>query len=1324
MAVSTLKQYNHPSKYSRQPSPYDSASWLSKFLFLFVRPLLQRGYKSPLEDEDLDDVPQHDHASVVFEKVSRAWKKEILSGRNSYWHALYSANVVEFYSGGWWTLLESVTRILQPVILGFLLRWFAVDDNNREIVEGLLYAVALIAVAAFQIIVHHRLYYFTMRGGWNARQATCAIVNAKLLRLHSSSLRAATSGKVVNIVSNDVLRFDTFFTRLHFGWSAPFDIIVITFLLHFQIGWYATTACVGFIFCLLPIQLYFSKRFGYRRKVTASHTDKRVLITSEVFAGILSVKASAWEIPFVKMIDFIRRKETSSIFKSMSMKAINAAINFSTPYVAMLIAFTVYTTVEDDDLTVERIFSTMALVHVLRISLGKNLSAWLESFPECLAAVGRIRSFLLLPERKDKDDMNKNYEDEVIDKKKKEKKSKIILDMKNLSFTWNVVYQKNNEIAINNISLQVSRGELCIVSGPTGCGKSALLQAILGELECQNNVSMSQNHQNIKKTERSTWLIENGKKCTIAYASQKSWIRAGSVRDNIIWTHPFDLDWYNTVVDACSLREDFTQLPNGDKTEIGERGVNLSGGQKARLGLARAIYAKADLLLLDDPLAACDPSVGSTIFKQAIIGLLGQQQSACILVTHQIHLLPQSDIVVAMSNGGIIDGVGPYKELLEQGLTFDFGVSDFKSSTPRLKGRSVSMSSVGSDISEISLHEKETSEKETTEKNGKSKNTNALVVAEERVKGVVASSTYRHYLQSGGITSFIILTTLFIGGQSLALLADFWLKLWAEAAPEEQEEKDIGSKFFIFAVLTGCATITAFLRSFLFFSVTLQASTSAHNKALRRVLGSPLSFFSANPLGRILNKFSSDLGQVDELLPSVLFDCFESLMLCIGAAALCCIAVPWLILMMFPICYILLKLRQFFVASSRELKRLESLTKSPIFVAFSNNLDGLLTIRAFNCEEYSQSTFLDHLETNGRCWYAWLLVNRWVGVNLDIVSFAVLSMTTLLGVILSESVDAGMLGFAVTYAIQLSGVFQYTVRLSAKAETMMTSFERLSAYAKLPCEPGSSLGNEKNSKHSKPKMQHCQGAIEFDNVSVRYRKDLPPVLKEITTKWNAGEKIGIVGRTGSGKSTLALSLCRLNEIYKGILRIDGVDTSTLQLSELRRLIGFIPQDPIMFTGTLRFNLDPFNACSDQEIWNALESVGLSKNRFFDKRENESDDVVGLDMLIQEGGSNLSIGQRQSISMARAILRDAKIYVLDEATASVDYALDGLIQKLIRKVFVDKTVVTIAHRIKTIQDSDRIVVVDNGHIVETGSPETLLKKKNGHFSSLVHASTLK
>ncbi len=1280
---------NNNSRHEYNKSPWDTASILSKAFFSFANPMMIKGFKDPLNQIDLDELPNNETADVVIEKLRINWRKECASSRNSkkkpsLRNAIYSTFRRDILLSGWWALMESVCRICQPLLLGYLLTWLTTtnssttgdanmydnNNNNNSMQEGLLWGLALSSVGFIQIVVHHRLYYLTMFCGAKIRIACSGLINRKLLKLHSSSLLNASSGKLINLISNDVMRFDMFLPRLHFGWTAPLEIPIIAFLLYIRVGFVATISGIAFLFLTVPLQMYFSRKLGQRRKITAGWTDKRMKTTAEIFSGILSIKAFVWEEPFSKLIDIYRRKERTSIFHAMTMKSLNTAISFFAPNVTILIIICTYWSL-GNKLTIALVFSTLALIHVLRLTIGKNLCFFLEQVGEAITSVQRIEHFLLMDEYIDINDHNKKG------KMEKDQKETLVeettLTLTNASFKWNKTDDKN---ALEDISFKLCENDLCVIDGATGSGKSALLQAILGELTINKSSAMSHIHN-------------------IAYSSQKAWIFSGTIKSNILWgassdgiiienvessdennsinnnSSPFDEVWYKKVIHACCLEKDLEQLPDKDATEIGEKGVNLSGGQRARIGLARAVYAKKKLILLDDVLAACDSKVARRIFRNCILKLLKDQ--CVILVTHSKE----------------------YQEFATKCLTLNEGkLINFKKNDNILNAKNGKEKDEIVQLNSILVND--------VTNNGK-KIAHVLVPEEERVKGKIETGTFYKYLHAAGDGLVLSVGFLLITTQILSFGAEFTLKTWTESKNPNNDRDYLN----IFIIFTAFVVVLSFLRAVLFFHAALQASTSIHNRAFTSVVLSPLTFFVQNPLGRILNKFSSDLGQADETLPTTLYRCLESLILCFGSLVICCIAVPWILIIVLPLFYFLIRLRTYFVCTGRELKRLESLSKSPLFVAFADSLHGLVSIRSFNKVNEVTLKFENNLNENLKAWYSWLLANRWVGTRLDITSWVILLLVTFGGVLMSSAnaIDPGMLGFAITYAIQLSGVFQYMIRLSAQVETQMTGVERVMHYA------DNLIVEETEEQVSKAvldddKTWPLKGGIHFKNVSVRYRKDLPAVLTQINFNVKGSQKVGIVGRTGSGKTSLINALLRLNEVFEGNIYIDDVDSSKISLKLLRRNIGFVPQEPNLFAGTLRFNIDPFNKATDEEIWNTLEKCNLKKA------------VDSLDMPIQESGGNLSVGQRQCLSLARALLHNAKIYIMDEATANIDNETDLLIQQMVKTNFADKTILTIAHRLDTIMDSDVILVLDQGKVIEHGSPTELQSREGSTFKSML------
>jgi ATP-binding cassette, subfamily C (CFTR/MRP), member 4 len=1242
-------------------SSWDRASLFARMFFTFVDPMMKMGSKNVLEHNDLEPVPAKEQARILVDSLQRAWAKQAKTPNPSLWRALYESSRFEFWESGFFGFAESVTRITQPLLLGYLLRWLA--KPSREVGEGLGWAVGLMLVALVQIIVHHRLYYLTMMNGAKARIAISGVINRKLLKLNACSLMQTSSGNLINLVSNDVQRFDMFYPRFHFSWTAPFDIVVLTILVYLRVGLMPTVYSLLFLFVMLPLLLGTGKLVGNLRRLTAQWTDQRMKMTSEVFAGIASVKAYCWEVPFQEKVTSLRQNERRTIMVAMATRAINHGLSFATPTICILIVIIAFWW-SGETLTIEIVFSTMALIHVLTVSIGKNLGIFFDTYFEFKTSVSRMRRFLMMEE------FNADFQSKLFDSNLPENGADI-LAVQDACFKWSKGEPGN---ALSGINLTASSTELVLIHGPTGSGKSALLQALLGELSLVEG------------------QLRIGAK-RVAYAAQKSWILAGTVRSNIVWgsnERSFDEEWYNRVLDACSLTTDLEQFPLGDATEIGEKGVNLSGGQKARVGLARAVYSRAPLYLLDDPLAACDPKVANEIYEKCILGLLGEH--CVLLATHNEKIDLCSKRKVVRLSGGRIERIETFEAAEVEGGGTDSAQEDTVGAVTVPRG------------------------------DPKAGTQNALVPDEERVKGKIKNNTLLRYAQAGGIGRVALVALCLVSSQACAFGAELVLKLWTEQSPDEQQR---GALLTPFVALALVATVLGLLRGFIFYSVSLRASTKLHNSAFERVLRSPLSFFVQNPLGRILNKFSADLGQADETLPSNFFRCLENVMLCLGSVILSMTAIPYLLVIMVPIFVYLYRLRKYFVSTSRELMRLQAVSKSPVFVTFSNTVSGLLTVRAYGKSGSRQAEFVELLNENFKTWYAWLLANRWVGTRLDFVSFLILVAVTLFGVLFADSVDPGMLGFAITYCIQLSGVFQYMVRLTAKVESQLTCVERILHYSQLPSEE--EVESTATNKAARNPMQATatdsrwpsKGAIEFKAVSVRYRKDTPDVLRNLSFSIPGGSKIGVVGRTGSGKSSLTLALCRLNIVSSGTIAIDNVDCSQVSMGTLRRNLSFVPQEAVMFAGSLRFNIDPFDAVSDTKLWEALRKVRLYDFIFGHPEK--------LAMTIHEGGENLSVGQRQCISLARAILHSGKIYVMDEATASVDSEMDSLIQSMIRDKegsFAGSTVITIAHRLETVMDSDMILVLDDGELVEYGTPTDLLGGAGkGFFKSLAEEGKL-
>ncbi|XP_067315095.1 ATP-binding cassette sub-family C member 4-like isoform X2 [Pseudorasbora parva] len=873
-----------------------------------------------------------------------------------------------------------------------------------------------------------------------------------------------------------------------------------------------------------------------------------------------------------------------------------------------------------------------------------------------------------------------------------DEKKEASVEIQNLMCYWD---NSLDAPTLQNVSFNVKPGELLAVIGPVGAGKSSLLSTVLGELPAENGV--------VKV------------KGELTYASQQPWVFPGTIRSNILFGKELHPQRYERVLKACALKRDMELLPDGDLTVIGDRGATLSGGQKARVNLARTVYQDADIYLLDDPLSAVDAEVGRHLFEKCICGILKEKPR--ILVTHQLQYLKAADQILVLKEGHMV-AHGTFSELQQSGVDFTSllkkdeeeesgGEKGEAPRSPRI--RTISQNSTHSHSSSV-LSVKDDSDLLPVEHVH-------TMVEETRSEGDIGFRMYWKYFRAGAnVVMLIMLVLLNLLAQAFFILHDWWLSYWAT----EQEKlnftngtltnstnttQQLNLDFYlgIYAGLTGATIIFELMRSLIMFNALVRSAETLHSRMFNSILRTPVRFFDINPIGRILNRFSKDIGYLDSLLPWTFVDFFQVLLQIVGVIAVASSVIPWILIPVLPLFICFLFLRRYFLRTSRDIKRIESTTRSPVFSHLSSSLQGLWTIRAFKAEERFQQTFDAHQDLHSEAWFLFLTTLRWFAVRLDGMCSVFVTSTAFGCLLLKDSMRAGDVGLALSYAVTLMGMFQWGVRQSAELENMMTSVERILEYTELESE--APWETQKRPPPDWPK----QGLITFDKVNFSYTSDGPVILKNISAMFRPREKVGIVGRTGAGKSSLISALFRLME-PEGKIFVDGVLTSEIGLHDLRQKMSIIPQDPVLFTGTMRYNLDPFNQHSDLDLWNALEEVQLKAavEELPSKLETE----------LAESGSNFSMGQRQLVCLARAILRRNRILIIDEATANVDPRTDELIQKTIREKFRECTVLTIAHRLNTIIDSDRILVLDAGQIHEYDAPHVLLQNQNGILYNMV------
>ena len=1482
---------------------WDSANIYDKWTFTLASEMIEKGYEKPLQLPDLMELPQSVHVASLVEALENALVRTNSKGFlciPRVMVALIRAHWSEILVIIFYTVTEGLVRIASPALLFNLIQGLQ-DTKRGEDFTG-VYTIAGIlgGLAVFQTFIHHILFFMTMRLGWKWKASVIALLYQNLFKMNAATLSSTGTGKLVNLVSNDVSRYEEFTIFMCFFPVALFEVVVIMLVLIFRLNVFSAVAAVGLTITLIPIQLYTAKQFASIRAATAAETDQRVRHISEVIDGINSVKSYTWEIPFFKFIDVFRVAELFHIRRSQVLKALNFGLYYAVAPVASFITFVVFKAT-GGTLTLPIVFSVMSLLTVLRTSIGRHWTRSIETGSEALAASKRIENFLNVASGDGESSHEyikamqvcaeedlENSASTVI-----ENKDSDILSIKNATFTYessageddqdtkntltktvggeeeirnskdqgisdeedDVNIKKcrddyNGNFRLQNINLSVKKGELVVVVGPVGSGKSSLLGAILDEMSIVQGSDKDALPSVEKKPEIRT-----------AYCAQRPWILATTVKENITLAGkmrstvegsqnttssetnvavalvnkeekdnsksrqigeyneddnfddfglPVSIDLYRKSLQCCRLIDDMNRWPWYDETEIGERGVSISGGQKARIALARAVYSDADLYLLDDPLSACDAEVGKSLFFECIVDVLKAKHKGILLCTHQLQYLSYADRIVVLDNYGKQRFYGTHIELNQVIHKFDFfenkivsiskstswgsfqllaadnanGDDNYSIETSReCKRKRILIectdpnssnynpaslpSSSSSSVRAIDAVDNNKEYNEVNDQSAEEDKEGKITVTENRIEGKMATMVWWKYLSSGGALQGVWVIFMAVFSQVLLMISDYWLRWWTSETFAPQNDL---FNVYGFAILSALCIFVGPYRATTWFVFTRSSSKRFYRESFWSVIHSPMGFFVANPKGRILNRFAKDQNIMDELLPVIMFDFIQCALYCLSTIIIVCITVPVLTVIIPPLWYHFYLCREKYLRSSREIKRIEAITRSPIFANFSSTLEGLSTLRAYKLESKVAPQFFKLIDINSRSWYSFLMVSRWLGFRLDLECAMILIATSLGSVIVRQysNIDVGLLGFTMVYVINLSGLFQWTVRQSAEVETMMTSVERIADYAVLPAEDGykpchiptslkydalkgidnvqgkrdsdisytvvpsnveiemavgdkkaEELGGDdsKNIKKSSllsSSSKHL-GHVEIKNLIARYRDDLDPVLNDVSLSFAAGSKIGVCGRTGSGKSSLLLALLRLNIISSGDILVDGKSLLSMHLEDARSLISVIPQDPHLFSGTIRFNLDPFNLHTDEEIWSALQDAHI--------HEYISKDPLGLQGVVEEGGKNFSVGQRQLLSLSRAVLRNASVVLCDEVTASIDYQTDKLIQETIRTSdsLKHSTIITVAHRLRTIADSDQIVVVHAGKVVEMGKPLDLLYQRDSHFRALVDES---
>jgi len=1303
---------------SQCPEMY--SSFYSQLSFHWFTSMAMLGNRRPLEKSDLWLLNPTDKCEVVVQTFLKNWKNEIdkcklinqqsikpgikrnngnneknveeesfvpeveYKENNSVKKRMPSLSKVLIKSFGGFFIFSIFLKLAQdalaftgPQLLKFLIAF--VGDDQVASWKGYLIAVGLFITASFQTVFLQNYFHVCFTVGMRVRSAIVGAVYRKAIKLSSNARKGSTVGEIVNLMSVDAQRLLDLVSYINVTWSGPLQIFLAILFLWQQLG-ASTLAGVCVMILLIPLNGVMASKAKKIHVKQLELKDQRIKVTNEVLNGMKALKMYAWEINYQERLASIREKELVQLKKAAWLNAFISFTFVCAPFLVSFTTFAVYVLIDDKNvLTAEKTFVSLSLFHLMRFPL-LMLPNVISSLIQATVSIKRLRDFLC----------NDEIDLKAVERSLSQHEDSNAIEIVDANFKWS---KDDNDDILKDVSIEVKRGKLVAVVGQVGCGKSSLMSAILGDMEKQKgSVGVNGN---------------------VAYVAQQSWIQNLTVQDNILFGKKMKNGMYKRILKNCELESDLNILPAGDLTEIGERGINLSGGQKQRVSIARAIFQDADIYLFDDPLSAVDSHVGKKIFDN-VIGPNGMlKQKTRVLVTHGISFLPEVDQIIVLSQGRISE-MGSYEELLEKDGDFSdfiknhtFTEDENENSDDPNKIKSKSSKDDGDEehtlhkVSSVNSLTQEEKEKTTGTTQSKKK-----IYADEKAEiGNVSLSIYTTYIKAVGvIISFSIIFTYLLQNTA-SVSSNIWLSIWTEDPidPVTGTRNNTLSRLAVYGSLGFAQSAFSLCGAIMLYLNALNAAKTIHNRMIDRLIHSPMAFFDVTPSGRIINRCGKDTDIMDDLLIRSISSVLSTLWRVMATVFVICYATYWFIIALVPISVVYYFIQRFYVKTSRQLKRLQSVSRSPIFSHFSETLTGSSTIRAYSRQNYFIKQNENKVDSNQMSYYPNIVSNRWLAFRLEMLTNCIILLACVFAVVSKGMVTESIVGLSVSYAMQVTQTFNWMVRQTSELENNIVSVERVEEYCNVEQEASY------HTEESIPEGWPSKGEVEFINYSTRYRPDLDLVVKDISFKVSSGEKIGIVGRTGAGKSSLILALFRIVEAAKGKIFIDGLDINKVGLLDLRSKLAVIPQEPVLFSGTLRSNLDPFDAFMDDEIWQTLRYSHLYD--FVSSLPNK------LMHVISEGGENLSVGQRQLVCLGRALLRNSKILVLDEATAAVDLETDDLIQKTIRDLFKDATTFTIAHRLNTIMDSTRIMVLDEGKIAEFDTPEVLLKNENSLFYNM-------
>ena len=1163
------------------PIPEERATFLSQITWWWLNGLIWRGYRRTLERTDLWSLPRTEMTATCASAFRNTWENEYkrrvdklakkystndedvlmktirdsertpLINTSLPAHPINPASVKNpLYINSVWIMVKTywipflfgaVLRLCNDSLLFVspqLLKLMIVFMQNPDepYWHGVVYAVLLVLVSIIQSLFFNQHFDVVFRLGMNIRSSLISIIYRKSLRLSAEGRHKCTTGEIVNLMSIDAQRFMDLTTYINYIWSAPYQAILSIIFLYFSIQ-YAVFSGLFVMILLIPINSIVA---AINRKIQEKQMklkDRRIKCMTEILNGIKVIKLYSWESPNEREVTSIREQELKMLKYSAVLNAISNFLFQTAPVIVSLVSFATYV-IAGNQLTAEIAFVALSLFSLLRVPLG--VLPWTISMVvEASVSVTRLNKFLNLEEL-DKNSINWSLNPAII--------RQPVVTLRNASFSW----QKSGEPILKHLDVSIDQGSLLSIIGQVGSGKTSFLMSLLGEME---------------KIKGDASLVGS-----VGFVPQIPWMQNATLRDNILFGAPYNPHRYQDVLRACALESDIQILPTGDQTEIGEKGINLSGGQKQRVSLARAVYQDSDVYFLDDTLSAVDAHVGQHIYQEVIgpNGLL--KNKTRIFVTHNLNFVSESDYIIMLENGMIFDE-GSFSAIMESDGSISRLIHHFVTTGQHhhelMEGANKHPIT---DAKEADLK----SEKEEGKKDGE------LITEEKIESGRIQLKVAYVYFKSIGLVLSVCILFAYIASYVANGGTSLWLANWSNqyaavntsvnASNSSAAQVDIAFYLGIYAGLAFLQGVFTVISSILLALGAILASRYLHNILLLNIIRCPMSFFDKTPIGRIINRFSKDIYLIDETIPRSISSFLNSFFGIILVFFIICYATPLFITVIIPMAIFYFIVQRIFVATSRQLKRIESISRSPIYSHFQESLSGASTIRSYR----KQTEFILHnesqLDVNNSAYYPSLCANRWLCLRLEIVGHFVVFFAAIFAVVSKELsiTDPGLVGLSISYALNITMVLNFLVRMTSELETNIVAVERVKEYAELERE-ASPVTERINLPDNWPQ----RGLVEFKEYSVKYREDLDLVIDKLNLEIAEGQKLAIVGRTGAGKSSLTLALFRILEATGGSILIDGVNIADVGLDDLRSRLTIIPQDPVLFSGTLRSNLDPF-----------------------------------------------------------------------------------------------------------------------------------------------------